>query len=346
MTGTTYPKGHKFRELSCAWRVESDLIGEVIFPFGNGFGCGAYRKTNQGDKISLQTQHKVGQQLSGKLSMPGVELGTGTTSELSESVVYELTATEEWGYTSRPCEFCTPTIHFLSARITVLSKLPYHLPLFISKKNIFDPGAIQEIRNNCRHAPEKCGNCDDSKASPGTGGIASTSNVLGTAVIDRVALADRLPTKHSTKEILIGIISQPNASKAAQQLYLVGLDNCFEAVVPQREGYQLYSIDDVDRALGAVRLYEGDNRLLFIGNQVPQFPLVTVGIIRQSEEEIKHPVKITAEVAHYGYRLFEVIIPSAKLKIEDGQDLRLQLQTGDAKQEWPLIVLKAKHEKK
>ena len=338
------PVGHRWRTFFYTWKVEADEHQPVYFPWSAGFGCGASIKIAKGEKSSLQTQFKRGEQLGGKIGAFGSEISTTTSSETSEMFAYELSAGVEWSYTSRPCEFCAPQVHFPDARVRVLSRSTMHIPLFATKKTIFLPGETYEIMANCRHAPEKCANCNDAAVPPGGGSIVSMTGSGGPAHLERVTFAARDPAQHDIKELLKEILSAPDDKTIPEQFYLVDLAGRIQST--SRAGCLLYSLDDIDRTIGAVRLNEMNSRLLLLmkapEKQAVKPPGISVELNREGNPDplAIGTVKRSAEEA--GYHLVEVDIPSLlQMKDKEGDwgSLRLRVHDGEITQEWPAVVL-------
>jgi hypothetical protein len=245
-------------------KVESDEPCSVSFPFTFGFGCGQAIKVAQGQKFSLQTQHKISSQLSGKVSLLGTELGSSVGGEISETLTHEMSANVEWSYTARPCEYCNPQVHFPNARIKILSRRFLNLPLFVTRKTIFVPGEPYEIHAHCRHAPDKCGNCAEAVAPVGNGSVLTAIGSGGPTHLERVVFATRTPANYDLRQFLKEIISAADRESVPEQLYLHEFQGRILAAHHPGEKMFLYSLDDVDRALGAVRLSAGVNRLFFL----------------------------------------------------------------------------------
>ncbi len=347
MTVTLLKKGDIWRTLFSTWRVEADGIDDVSFPFSAGFGCGQAMKVTQGQKLSLQTQHKLGAQLGGKLTAPGVELSSGFSVEITETLVHEISATYEWSYTSRPCEYCLPRVHFPNSRIQVLTRFSLHLPLFGSRRTVFLPGETYEIRGHCKHAPDKCENCKESSPQAGGGAILTSTHATGTSYIERVLLAERTPKIPDPEQLLKTLDPPQDSEPAPSRLYLVDLYGRARAVDLAEHGYTLYSLDDVDRAMGAIRLYRAGNQLVLLarlpdGEPGPS-PDVQVELISKESQE---PI-VAGEIAVKegpGFRLLLVTLNCTNLQaghvLEDQPTLTLRLRTNRRTTDWPAILVR------
>jgi hypothetical protein len=327
---TEYSVGQIKRTLFATWRVERCDRGEVSFPFATGFGCGQTGKISQGYKHSLQTQVKSSVGLGLKLAGP-IEVTASSSSEESVTIGYEFTNSQEWSYTAPPCEYCTPDIVFPDAVITVWSKRPLHLPLFVSKLTTFDPGSRSEIRGNCRKDPKRCHNCPDVvDGAPGTNPILSFPHARVISQIHHVVLAERSSSTNPS-DLLDGM-----ELSAAGQLFFVGLDR---TLVSAAREVILLSIDDIDRALGTVRLYERATRLLFLipesvaNDSQPQFTITGDDLDhRVAPEFLKHPT-----LAALGVRLLELYIESPS-GMSERRVATLSLKAGNMVHEWPITT--------
>lgn len=336
------PIGHRWRTFFHTWTVVKDERRPVYFDRPPAFGCSASIKIAEGQKLSLQTQCKLGGQTGFKLGVPGVaEISSTVSSEISETLAYELSASFEWSYTSRPCEFCAPQVHFPDARVTVLTRSSLHIPLFSARKTIFLPGETYEIRANCRHAPEKCANCKDAVPPPGSGPILMMIEPRGPAHLERVTFADRDSSQRDLKELLKEILSAPDDKTIPEQFYLVDLAGTIQSA--SRPGSLLYSVDDIDRTLGAVRLHRMNTRLLLLRKRAVQSPSFKVELTREGDTEtpvVNGEVKRQANEA--GFHLIEVEI-SNLTQLMDAQGnwkpLRLHVDDGETVQEWPAVML-------
>src|SRR5437870_1379190 len=109
--------GQTWRDGLFLCKLEAEQSESISFPFGPGFGCGQLVKVNQGQKFTLQTQHKLTSQIGAKLALGGAELSSGAGFEVSETVTHEFSAGFEWSYTAMPCQYCNPKIYFTAARL-------------------------------------------------------------------------------------------------------------------------------------------------------------------------------------------------------------------------------------
>jgi hypothetical protein len=252
--------------LLSTWKVETQYVGDVSFDFGTGFGCGASKKVSVGQKMALQTQFNAGAEVGSKVGPPGLEVAAKISAGFSETLSYEFTVAEEWTYSSRSCEFCTPRIHFPNARVTQGVRYFLHVPLFVSRKTIFTPGGECEIRGHCRHSPEKCGNCADARQAEGTGPLIGISPSQQPSHMDRVIHADRANSFGRLEDLLQEILKEPEHTQTGEpQLYVCDVAGKISSVgSSENADYQLYSIDELDRVLGAIRLYPGSNHFLMI----------------------------------------------------------------------------------
>jgi hypothetical protein len=340
------PEGHKWRTLFFTWKLERDVPGEVSFPFSAAFSCGGSMKITHGQKLSLQTQFKLGEQLGGKFGIPGSEVSAGVSSEISETLAYELTASYEWSYASRPCEYCTPRIHFPQARVRILSRSTLHIPLFSIKKTVFMPGEQYEIRGHCRHAPDKCANCNNTEAPPGGGSILTVTETQGPAHLERIALAERTPTQDDIEKTLKEILSVPDDKTVPEQFFLVDLSGRIQSVCRSGRRYSLYSLDDIDRTIGAVRLYPGNNRLLLLTNafetRAVQLPSMKINLFRKGDEELLASGRAKRQAKQSDFRLIEVEIPcfkEKKMKDKQGDWGYLRIHDEELTDELPAVVL-------
>ena len=63
--------GQSWREGIFLMSLEAREAQTVDFAFGGGFGCEASVKVNQGQRLTLQKQHKITRQIGAKLTVPG-----------------------------------------------------------------------------------------------------------------------------------------------------------------------------------------------------------------------------------------------------------------------------------
>jgi hypothetical protein len=339
----TTPAGHEWRSLFFTWRVEVDEYREVSFPFAAGFGCGASMKITQGEKFTLQTQYKIGGQLGGKVGVPGVEVSAGVSSEISETLVHELSVSSEWSYASRPCEYCTPQVHFPDARVRILSRRLLHLPLplFVTRKTVFVPGEPYEIRAHCRHTPEKCENCTEAEPSPGSGAVMTATGTGGPTHVDRVMFAARMPAQYDLKQFLKEILSTPDDEAMPEQVYLHEFEGKLRSVSSLDDRYALYSIDDIDRALGAVRVSPGSNSFFLLTKR----PTETLPLIIELEDEngdhTPANVQINGEAQHNDFRFIQVDLTYPQVNtLTEQPKLKLRVRSANTTDEWPAIVVK------
>lgn len=322
--------GQTKRTLFATWRVESCERGEVSFPFGSGFGCGQTSKISQGYKQSLQTQVKstVG---SGLKLAGAIEVTASSSVEESVTIGYEFTSTQEWSFTAPQCEYCTPDIVFPDSVVTVWAKRPFHVPFFVSKVTTFEPGPRSEIRGNCRKDPKRCNGCSEVvDGAPGASPILSLPHPEITCQIHHVVLAERRPAA-GAKDLLDGM-----EVSAADQLFFVGLDR---TLVSATRDVVLLSIDDIDRALGIVRLNERGNHLLFLvpesesGASEPKFTIRDDDWSHGFESEFVDLPRLAA----LGVRLLDVYVEPAPGRQESGT-ATISLQVGKMIHEWPITI--------
>lgn len=250
-----YDVGYTKRTLFATWRVERCDRSEVSFPFGMGFGCGQTAKISQGAKHTLQKQLKSTAQAGVKVPGP-IELSASSSVEESVTIGYEFTNSQEWSYTAPACEYCKPEIVFPEAVVTVWKKQPLHLPVFVSRLTVFEPGSTSEIRGNCRKDPQRCHNCPEGTAGTvGTTPILTSINPREASQIHHVVLAERVPNA-APRDLTDGI-----ELSNANQVFFVGLHG---ELVSAAKDVVLMCIDDVDRALGVVRVGPDRSRLYFL----------------------------------------------------------------------------------
>jgi hypothetical protein len=264
MKTTRKRKGDVWRTFLSTWRVDEDDVLDVSFPFSAGFGCGQSMKVAQGQKLSLQTQCKIGSTFGGKLGAAGTEASASVSGEISETLAYEISAGYEWSYISRACQYCTPRAHFPDARVQIISKFSLHVPLFVTRRTVFVPGESYEIRGHCYHAPEKCGGCKDAETDLGGGAVLTSRPDKAVSQLERVAFADRSQRPGSPEKFLQELSLAPGFEDRLAQLYIVGLSGEVIPVGGSEREYALYSLDDVDRSMGAVRIYTAPNELIFL----------------------------------------------------------------------------------
>jgi hypothetical protein len=321
-----YSVGHIKRTLFATWRVERCDRSEVSFPFGMGFGCGQTAKISQGAKHTLQKQHKSTAQAGVKVPGP-IELSASSSVEESVTIGYEFTNSQEWSYTAPACEYCTPDIVFPEAVVTVWSKRPLHLPVFVSRVTVFDPGSRSEIRGNCRKDPQRCHNCPEGTAGTiGTTPILTSIQPREAAQIHRVVLAER-GSGLDPQDLLDGL-ELSNAS----QLFFVGLSG---ELISAAKDVVLLSVDDVDRALGTVRLHP-ENRLYFL---VPETEaadsLPPTWLSDRSAGITIQPVE-NERLSALGVRVFSVDVASHD--IEERRTRTLSMRVGKTVHQWPITT--------
>ena len=323
------------RTFFATWRVEAHEQREVTFPFASGFGCGQTVKVSQGHKQVLETQIKAIRQ--GGLKIPGaVEFSASTTDEVSMKIGHEYTNMQEWSYTAPACEYCLPEIAFPDAQITVWARLPLHLPFFVAKVVAFDSGARSEIRGNCRKDPQRCHNCPDVKEGPGMNPLLSASHPSAASLIYHVVLADR-SSSGGANDVVDGLLVAP-----AQRLFVLGLAGT--VLDPTREPV-LLSVDDVDRALGVIRLQPDDNRLHFL---VPESTSLEAEptIQLQAHGDWDHSIdrysfeNPTEALSRLSLRLLTVDLHLSRGVAEATRSV-LSMQFGQQVREWPVILLPA-----
>jgi hypothetical protein len=337
--------GHVKKTLLSSWRVEADERCHIAIRYGGGFGCGRASRIAQGEKITIQSQYKFGSAGGAKVGAGAFEASIGASREITESIGYELTVTEETSYTSRPCEFCWPRLHFRNARITQWVRRPLHLPLFVTRKTVFDPGTGYELQNHCRHAPEICRDCEQTAPPAGRGGVARGDGAVGVSYLERVVTIDRTRSADRTpKDTLAEIVSTPDDDAPATQLFLPDLHGHLRAVGSHDEHHLLYSLDETDRALGAVRLFPGVNRLLFLrGVRIPGSPTTSEGgltLVDATSGSIEATGTIVGSAEAGGFKLVEVELtyqPPALLP--EGKRLRLVLRRGVIESTWPVLIV-------
>lgn len=316
----------------------------VSFPLTFGFGCGTAMKVTQGQRLSLQTQHKISSQLSAKLGALGTEIGSSVGAEISETLTHEISTNSEWSYTSRPCEYCNPQVHFPNARVKIISRRFLHLPLFVTRRTVFVPGEPYEIHAHCRHAPEKRENCAEAQVSAGSGSVLTATGTGGPTHLERVIFAARTPADYDLRQFLKEIISTPNQEAAPEQLYLHEFEGKVRAVHWPDGRYHLYSLDDIDRALGAVRVSPGVNCLFLLTKEHEKRPAhPSSPIIELVDEDADSPLgsgKFIGDARHGGFRLIrvELIYPEVKTMPEH-QALKMRVSGDDTTDEWPAILV-------
>jgi hypothetical protein len=327
-----YEVGFTKRTLFATWRVEACLREAVSFPFGGGFGCGQGLKVNQGSKQSIQTQWKFSSQTGVKVPGP-VEFSTSSGMEESVTLAYEFTNAVEWSYTALPCEYCRPRIVFPNAVTTIWSKRPLHLPLFVSKRTTLDPGGGYEIQGNCRRDPERCRNCPEVTLGPGATPMMSVPKHLKSAHVERVMLADR------AFDGSIEDLADDLSTGKDEQLYVVGLDGRPHNV---EGGLVLASIDEVDRALGSVRIGPGRNRLIvvteaersLVGSPEP-VNATLLGDTPDKTSLIETEFR-TVSTESLNVISVDVDLGAALDQLAGDGDFRLRLDVGHASAEWPV----------
>ena len=139
------------------------------------------------------------------------------------------------------------------------------------------------------------------------------------------------------------IISASDNEPVPEQLYLYELNGIIQAVHRLDGHYLLYSLDDVDRALGAVRLTPGDNRLFLITNKMserPDFPDPTVTLSAESGALISHG-NIPIKVGRGNFYLTQVDLSLPDINILSAeQGLTLSVSEHDQiKGWWPVIIV-------
>lgn len=151
-----------------------------------------------------------------------------------------------------------------NARITRKAYYKLHLPLFVTRHTDFQPGQWFHIRSHCHHATEMCGQCRDSSDAPGGGGVTWGVAGGGFVSIQRPVLMERSAGKWHVASLLDEIIVAPSQGLQPKQIYVADLHGRLRPVIPAEGRYVLLSIDDADRAIGAVRLSPAANRLLIL----------------------------------------------------------------------------------
>jgi hypothetical protein len=327
----------RWRTVLCQWELATEEPGDFSFPFTYGFGCGGTLKRAQGEKISLQRGTKIGSQIGTKLSIGGSDMSAGVSAEISETLAYEFSLSLEWSYTSRPCEYCFPTVIFPDAKVRIFKRWTYNLPFWATRKTEFLPGRMPEIRSNCRHAPDICANCDNAEASLGAGPVAA-AGASGRAHTDRVLLLEREvpPSTPDPDIVLKEILSTPDDEAAPEQLYLLDLTGKTQSVSQPDGRYLLYSVDDIDRSIGAVRLYAGKANRLLLLNKLPASPreqAVNIDLISGNGEVQKEGTLKFA--ARDGFNLIETELYCKK----ESDNLFIRVRQGRVVYTWPAIGL-------
>jgi hypothetical protein len=256
------PVGHTWREGLFLVTLEAQETRMEDFAFGGGFGCEATVRVNQGQKFTLQTQRKLTRQIGAKLTPPGAELSSGIASEATETLTHEFSAAYEWSYSSKPCQYCNPRIYFTSATTSVYSRRAFGLPLLVSKRVVFDPGPEYEIRANCRNNASECGDCASAPPVAGVGGITRAQDLAVGTAVDRVVFDARASRPGPLDQLATAFAGEPANIAGMAHRYIVDLHQRAVPLRPEAEDVTLLSVDDLDRALGAVRLYDGANELL------------------------------------------------------------------------------------
>ena len=323
--------GYTKRTLFATWRIERCDRGEVSFPFGMGFGCGQTAKVSQGYKHTLQKQHKSTLQAGVKVPGP-IELGASSSVEESVTIGYEFTNAQEWSYTAPACEYCKPEIVFPDAVVTVWSKQPLHLPVFVSKVTVFDPGSTSEIRGNCRKDPKRCHNCPEDKAGMiGTTPILTSINPRDVSQIHHVVLAERV-AYGAPRDLLDGM-----ELSNANQVFFVGLHG---ELVSATKDVVLTCIDDVDRTLGVVRLGPQRSRLYFLmAEPEPQADdsLPPIWASGDLNADLKLRWLHHEDLAARGLTLLQVDIdPTAALS--ESRTATLSMRVGKTVHQWPITM--------
>ena len=149
-------------------------------------------------------------------------------------------------------------------------------------------------------------------------------------------MSSRFDLKMILKEILSG------GEAAPKQFYLVDLAGTTQSVSRPDGGHLLYSLDDVDRDIGAVRLYPKSS-LLFITkapeirkDTPPSDDLPTIELTSQ-DETVGSTGKVRMATAS-GFSLIEAEL-SLEEHLKDRDDLILRVSRGDRTDEWPAIML-------
>jgi hypothetical protein len=327
-----------------AWKLEADDRAEESLPICFWFGCEQTGKIIHGQKFALQTQHKFNKQLGAKLSGPPGELSASVGSELSETLTYEFTAGFEWTYSAKPCEYCIPRVHFPNARIRLYSKRLLNLPLLVTRRTILDPGEPSVIRAHCRRATEEeCGGCSENPIKTVSNPVLQV--VLGghSTHLERVVFASRTPIGNDRLSVAAGgLLGTPEEERQARPPDIVGLNNEVRSITTSE--LNLFEIDDIDRALGAVRIQEGPNEFTVIAQNPPSergmLTDLAVELRRENGEAVTRGEATVGTVEDHQVGLVVIRVNVPPVESASGE-LTLSLSSPTGKfGEWPATIVR------
>lgn len=319
------------------WKVVSNESKPVDYPFAAGFGCGSSLTVNAGQKISLQTQYQVGGSLNASIKAPGASLGASTSAQISETIVHEFSLSYAWTGTSGPCQYCQPRIYFPNASVRRLTRCFLKLRTFVATKTVFDPGDEYNIRSNCRHAPEECTGCPDAAPAQIGGGTTTGPTGGGITFIERVVINDRTPSPQSGRGTgdLRGIVTAGGDVGYPEQVAVHELAGRIRIIRPGEDYWSLYSIDEIDRALAAVRLNKEVTSLTLLGGTATDtYPTIEV----EQSDGTRTTAEITGDVNLAGFRMLYATVELSGENME--QDEKATIRVGGGKPaQWPAVVV-------
>ena len=265
---------------------------------------------------------------------------------MTETLTHEFSASYEWSYASKPCEYCNPRIYFTAARISVFARRAFGLPLFVARRTVFDPGPEYEIRGHCRSNAVECGDCAGAARSSGQGPLARASaEPVGTAV-DRVVYDARAPRPAMLDELARAFAPDRDSSTGlSQHRYVVDLENRAVPLKDDSQDIALLCVDDLDRAIGAVRVHPGPNELLLgalasggaspAGDRLPEVWLDSHG----SDLPYRANATETSETSGMRMTRLQLEIAFAPGAAEDLPAMDLHVGQGSVHRVWPMVVL-------
>jgi hypothetical protein len=299
-------------------------------------------------------------------------LSSGAGFEVSETVTHEFSAGFEWSYTAMPCQYCNPKIYFTAARLRVYSRRLLGLPLLYSRKTIFDSGPSYEVRADCRSNAEECGDCAGSQVTSGSSPLLKASSVPELTHLERVVFDSRSQRPNALQTIAKAVATDPESGEPTDHLYLLDLHNRVSPIASSDEGVTLYSVDDLDRALGAVRIYENANVMLFLargsgqtgpageptiileleneaGDMIPtqssQLAAAQFGGVRVTSVNLiiaTTPTPMATQPASTGPKppgSSPAIVGHARDVSESPHGLRLRMRYGQVERTWPAVMV-------